>query len=121
MYASYDIEVALDQNAGTVIEEEDMQTLQKLMSEYRFDRALDYIWAEIAHLDAFITENEPYKLIKSDDTDQVEEAKQAVAYLVLRLYDIAAMLSPFMPETSAEIKRIIESAEKPEPLFQRRE
>lgn len=121
MYASYDVEVALDKDTETVIEAEDMETLQQYMSNYRFDEAMDYIWAEIAHLDAFITEEEPYKLIKSDDLNQVEEAKQAVAYLVLRLYDIAAMLSPFMPETAAEIKRIIESGEKPEPLFARRE
>ncbi|MEX2515261.1 MAG: methionine--tRNA ligase [Candidatus Paceibacterota bacterium] len=121
MYASYDVEVALDRDVETVIEEEDMQTLQELMHVYRFDRALDYIWAEVAHLDAFITENEPYKLIKSDDPDQVEEAKQAVAYLVLRLYDIAAMLTPFMPETAADIRKTLESGKKPEPLFLRRE
>lgn len=121
MYASYDIEVALDKDAETVIEAEDMQTLQEYMNNFRFDQALDYIWAEIAHLDAFITDQEPYKKIKSDDEDEVEDAKQAVAYLVLRLYDVAAMLSPFMPETAAEIKRIIEVGEKPDPLFARRE
>lgn len=121
MYASYDVEIALDRDTETVIEAEDMQTLQEHMNDYRFDEAMDYIWAEVAHLDAFITEEEPYKKIKSEDEEAVEEAKQAVAYLALRLYDVAAMLSPFMPETAAEIRRIIESGEKPEPLFARRE
>jgi methionyl-tRNA synthetase len=82
---------------------------------------MDYIWAEIAHLDAFITVEEPYKKIKSDDPEQVEKARQAVAYLVIRLFDIASMLTPFMPETAAEIKRVIEAKKKPEPLFQRKE
>jgi len=121
MYASYDVEVALDHDAETVIEEEDMQTLQEKMNTYRFDRVMDYIWAEIAHLDAFITVEEPYKKIKSDDPEQVEKARQAVAYLVIRLFDIASMLTPFMPETAAEIKRVIEAKKKPEPLFQRKE
>lgn len=121
MYASYDVEIALDKDAETVIEAEDMETLQGYMNNYRFDEAMDYIWAEVAHLDAFITEEEPYKKIKSDDEDIQEEAKQAVAYLALRLYDVAAMLTPFMPETAADIKRTIESGERPEPLFARRE
>lgn len=121
MYASYDVEISLDTDAGTVIEEEDMQTLQEHMNNYRFDEAMDYIWAEIAHLDAYITDQEPFKKIKSDDLEEVEEAKQAVAYLTIRLYDVAAMLAPFMPETAEKIKRIIELGEKPEPLFERRE
>lgn len=121
MYASYDIEIAIDADAGTTIEEEDLQTLQEHINNYRFDKAMNYIWAEIAHLDAYIAEEEPYKKIKSDDEDEVEEAKQTVAYLTIRLYDIAAMLAPFMPETSQEIKRIIELGEKPEPLFERQE
>jgi methionyl-tRNA synthetase len=121
MYVSYDVKVAIDYKAETTLEQEDGEALAGFINEYRFDRALDYIWAEIGHLDAFITKEEPYKLIKSDDPEQVEEAKQAVAYLVLRLYDIASMLTPFMPETAKEIKRIIEAKEKPQPLFQRKD
>lgn len=119
MYASYDVEVALDEDQA--IQDEDMDTLSEHMDNFRFDEAMDYIWGELTHLDEFITANEPYKGIKSDDEDEVQEAKEAVAYLVLRLYDIAVMLTPFMPETAQKIQSILENAEDPEPLFERRE
>jgi methionyl-tRNA synthetase len=119
MYASYDVEVALDTEAA--IQQEDMETLSGHMDEFRFDKAMDYIWGELTHLDEFITANEPYKGIKSDDEEEVQEAKEAVAYLVLRLYDIAAMLTPFMPETAQKVQSILEAGDDPEPLFERRE
>lgn len=121
MYIDYEVEVAIDSDQKTAIPEEDMETLQQHMNRYRFDKAMDYIWAELSHLDAYITDSEPYKKIKSDDEDEVEEAKRAVAYLVIRLYDLAIMLLPFLPETSEEIQRIIEEKEMPEPLFSRKE
>jgi methionyl-tRNA synthetase len=120
MYASYDVEVALDRNSHT-LQEEDIQTLAEHMNEFRFDRAMDYIWAEIGHLDAYIAETEPYKGIKSDDEETQDDAKEAVAYVTIRLYDVAVMLEPFLPETAEKIQNILENGEKPEPLFARKE
>jgi len=119
MYSSYDVDVAFDRDK--TMQDEDLETLKGHMNNFRFDQAMDYIWQEISHLDAFITDKEPYKGIKSDDEDEVQEAKEAVAYLALRLYDIAEMLKPFMPETSGEIQDILEGGRDPEPLFKRRE
>jgi methionyl-tRNA synthetase len=118
MYARYDVDVAFDQEAA--MQDEDLQTLAGHMDDYRFDQAMDYIWQEISHLDVFITDKEPYKGIKSDDEDEMLEAKEAVAYLALRLYDIAEMLKPFMPETGDKIQEILEDGRDPEPLFERR-
>jgi len=118
MYASYDVDVAFDQEAA--MQDEDLQTLAGHMDDYRFDQAMDYIWQEISHLDAFITDKEPYKGIKSDNEDEMQEAKEAVAYLALRLYDIAEMLKPFMPKTGEETQKILEDGRDPEPLFKRR-
>lgn len=119
MYASYDVEVAVDEQEA--MQEEDMKKLASYMDDFQFDEAMDYIWNEISHLDAFITDREPYKGIKSDDDEKVEQAKQDVAYLVLRLYDIAVMLKPFMPETAQKVQTILEDQEDPDPLFQRKE
>jgi len=118
MYSSYDVAVAFDEKKA--MQDEDLQTLAGHMDDYRFDQAMDYIWQEISHLDAFITDKEPYKGIKSDNEDEMQEAKEAVAYLALRLYDIAEMLKPFMPETGEEIQKILEDGRDPEPLFKRR-
>ncbi len=121
MYTSYDMEVAIDSDEQTAIEMEDMETLQEHMNNYRFDEALDYIWAEIGHLDAYITDQEPYKKIKSDDEGEQENAKEVVAYVVIRLYDVAVMLEPFMPETARRIQEIVEEEEMPDPIFERKE
>jgi methionyl-tRNA synthetase len=121
MAVSYEVEVALDHEAETTVEVEDMETLIEHMNNYRFDKALNYIWAEVAHLDAFIAQKEPYKQVKSDDEEEVAAAKEVVAYLVIRLYDISAMLTPFMPETAERIQEIVAVHEKPEPLFERKE
>lgn len=119
MYASYDVEVVLETEEA--MQEEDMERLSQHMNNFRFDEAMDYIWEEVSHLDAFITDREPYKGIKSDDDEEVEQAKQNVAYLVLRLYDIAHMLKPFMPETARKIQEILEEGRDPQPLFARKE
>ncbi|PSO45103.1 MAG: methionine--tRNA ligase [Parcubacteria group bacterium SW_6_46_9] len=119
MYSSYDVDVAFDQEAA--MQDEDLEILTEHMNNFRFDQAMDYIWQEVSHLDAFITDREPYKGIKSDDEDDVREAKEAVAYLALRLFDIAEMLKPFMPETSEEIQDILKEGRDPEPLFERKE
>jgi methionyl-tRNA synthetase len=119
MYASYDVDVALDSEAA--VQDEDLETLSDHMNDYRFDKTMDYIWGELTHLDEFITDREPYKGIKSDDEDEVQEAKEAVAYVVLRLYDIAHMLTPFMPETAQKVQTILENQKDPDPLFERKE
>jgi methionyl-tRNA synthetase len=119
MYASYDVEVAVDDTEA--MQEEDLDKLADYMSDFKFDEAMDYIWNEISHLDAFITDREPYKGIKSDDDEEVQQAKQDVAYLVLRLYDIAEMLKPFMPNTGEKIQDILEKRKDPDPLFERKE
>lgn len=121
MQVKYEVDVALDTDDESVIEEEDFQTLQTHMNNYRFDEAMNYIWAEIGHLDAYISEEEPYKKIKSDEEDEVRQAKEVVAYVIIRLYDIAHMLDPFMPDTAQKVKEILEAGDIPEPLFERKE
>ena len=42
--------------------------------------------------------------------------------MVLRLYTIARMLNPIMPETNAVLKKLIKENKKPEtPLFPRKD
>jgi methionyl-tRNA synthetase len=86
----------------------------------RFDikSAADYIWNEIAELDKFIQETEPFKVVKVD----VEKGKALISDMVVRLYRIARMLNPIMPETNVILKKLIKENKKPEkPLFMRKE
>ena len=62
-----------------------------------------------------ITETEPFKLVKS----QPEKGKVLMVELVSELYEVGALLEPFMPETSQKIKEAVVANKKPENLFPR--
>lgn len=87
-----------------------------LVSEFKFHEALDQIWKKIGDLDQKITDEAPFKLIKTDP----EAAKVILRDLVIDLYTIGRMLNPIMPQTSKAIKDAVKSLKKPEnPLFPR--
>lgn len=115
MLVKYDVEVAVEK-PDVVWEDDEWDELQTAVAEFRFHDALDYLWAEISQLDAFIADRQPYKKIVADP----DEAKEDVAYLAIRLYDLAVVLKPFMPETAQRIQAIIKNRTAPdEPIFPR--
>ncbi|MFH1200838.1 MAG: methionine--tRNA ligase [bacterium] len=86
----------------------------------KFDlkQAIDYVWEKIGELDKFIQENEPFKVVKVDE----EKGKALISDMVFRLYQIARMLNPIMPETNIILKKLIKENKKPEkPLFLRKD
>ena len=89
------------------------------ITEFRFNDALDFIFQRIAKSDAFMTEQEPFKKVKSDGTEVVQEGKENIAELVRQLANIATHLSAVMPITSATILDAIRANKKPENLFPR--
>ncbi len=81
-------------------------------------KAADFVWEKIAELDKTIQITEPFKVVKVD----LEKGKEMITDLVLKLYTIARMLNPLMPETSIKLKQLIHDNKKPEtPLFLRKE
>jgi len=90
---------------------------KKAMEEFRLDRACDIVWRHIGELDVEIAEKEPYRLVKTDP----EAAKEMLADMLVKLYTIARMLKPILPETSRIIKGLVKANKKPEkPLFIRK-
>ncbi len=86
----------------------------------KFDikQATDYVWKEIGELDKSIQETEPFKVVKIDEI----KGKELISNMVLRLYRIARMLNPIMPETNILLKKLIKENKKPEkPLFLRKD
>ncbi|MBI3888432.1 methionine--tRNA ligase [Candidatus Nomurabacteria bacterium] len=80
--------------------------------------ATDFVWSKIGELDKFIQENEPFKVVKVDE----KKGKEMISNMVLRLYEIARMLNPIMPETNVALKKLIRENKKPEkPLFMRKD
>ena len=89
------------------------------VEDYRFNDALGLIWAKIAAADKEINESKPWELVDQNP----DQAKVVLTDLTHQIRVIAAELSPFLPETSAEITKLF-SADRikaPKPLFPRLE
>ncbi len=88
------------------------------LEKFEIKQATDFIWNEIQNVDKIIQSTEPFKVVKVD----LEKGKNLISDLVVRLYGIAEMLLPIIPETSEKILNLIKENKKPEtPLFLRKE
>ncbi len=94
------------------------QEFKDHLDKFEINKAMDLIWAQIGELDEFIQKEEPFKVIKVDEN----KGKELISSMVIRLYTIARMLNPIMPETNVLLKKLIKENKKPEkPLFLRKE
>jgi methionyl-tRNA synthetase len=83
----------------------DIAKYQAELENCRFDRALDEVWEQVRGLNQYIDEAKPWVISKSGDSEHLREV---LAYQVSNLLQIAQLLEPFMPETSAKIKSMFE-------------
>lgn len=102
----------------TITESLDMSSYFAFYDAYEINKAGNYIWNEIKALDQYIQENQPFKLVKTDK----EAGQNMISQLVTRLYTVARMLTPILPETSEKIKTLVKNNKTPEvPLFVRKD
>ncbi|MEK7148318.1 MAG: methionine--tRNA ligase [Patescibacteria group bacterium] len=98
------------------------------MSANEINKAADVIWELISHLDQFVTDYEPFKLVKTDK----KAAKNIIWGLLYGLREVAQMLTPMMPDTSETILKLVEASQDGDelvfstkvleaPLFKRKE
>ncbi len=85
------------------------------IEEFKFNEAMDFIFAKISAADVYMNTNEPYKKIKTDS----QTARKDIEHLVRELASIAAHLASAMPFTSETILASIRKNKKPENLFPR--
>lgn len=101
-----------------ISEQSDFTEYFSFFNKFDIKQAVDYVWNEIGELDKFIQEEQPFKVVKVDE----EKGKKLITTTVLRLYQIARMLNPIMPETNVLLKKLIKENKKPEhPLFLRKD
>jgi len=97
---------------------EDMSKYFSYLEKFEINKTCEYIWSEISEMDKFIQENQPFKVVKTDK----EKGQKMISDLVIRLYSVARMLNPILPETSAKIKELIKQNKTPErSLFARKD
>jgi methionyl-tRNA synthetase len=109
-------------SAPVVLADEDTRIEQPFfdsIEQFKFNEAMDLVFEHVAKGDAYMTEHEPYKKIKSEDPKEQEQARADIEKLVRHLAKIAAHLAPAMPETSEKILQAVRENKKPENLFPR--
>jgi len=81
--------------------EEVLVNVEKRMNEYQLSEALKESWKFMTRMNKYIDECEPWKLAKDEDS---KDRLSTVMYnLVEGLYKIAALISPFMPDTAQKM------------------
>lgn len=105
-----------------VLVDADMKIEQEFLENveiFRFNEAMDFIFAKVSAADVFMTTHIPYKKIKSTDAAEQESARADIEYLVRQLAVIAAHLVPAMPHTAMLIAEAVRFNKKPTNLFPR--
>ncbi|TSC64465.1 MAG: methionyl-tRNA synthetase [Parcubacteria group bacterium Gr01-1014_91] len=101
--------------AITKEDEKISEEFSKKIEEFKFNEAMDIVFAKISAADAYMNTNEPYKKIKTD----ADTACRDIEHLVRELYRVAIHLAVAMPSTSEMIKNAVRENKKPENLFPR--
>lgn len=85
------------------------------LTRFEFNHALDYIFERIGAVDARMTTEKPFEVVKDD----AEKGKSIIRELALEVYWIGRFLNAFMPSTSEAIQQAVKENRKPENLFPR--
>ena len=86
--------------------EHDTGAYKEALEACRFDRALDHVWDQVRGLNQYIDQEKPWEIAKTGDDDHLREV---LAQQAGDLLEIAELLEPFLPSTSAKIKSVFES------------
>ncbi len=99
-------------------QEYDLEDVQLLISQYRFNEALEKAWVIVRLANKIVEDEKPWELHAVSNVDKLEEV---LGKLVVMIRDIGLAIEPFMPKAS---KAILEHFEKEKinkmpPLFPR--
>ncbi|MBL1434084.1 methionine--tRNA ligase [Candidatus Wolfebacteria bacterium] len=85
------------------------------IESFKFNEAFDYVWSLVGALDKRITDEEPFKVVKTD----LEKGRVLITEYMQELYAIGRLLYSILPETNKIIKKTVLENKKPENLFGR--
>ena len=95
----------------------DLSMASEAFYNMAFAEGLSLIWKEIAWANQLIDKSKPWELVKTDPA----KVKELLLNLAALLHDIALKISPVMPDTADQMRKVLESGDikKAEPLFQK--
>ncbi|PJE59947.1 MAG: methionine--tRNA ligase [Candidatus Portnoybacteria bacterium CG10_big_fil_rev_8_21_14_0_10_44_7] len=89
-------------------------TKEKLFADFQLNEVLAKIWGRIEKANLAVEQKKLWELIKQDEN----KATDILTELLMAIWQIAQLLSPFMPKTSEKIKEILKN-NKSQILFPR--
>ncbi len=84
---------------------------------FNIKKSADFVWLKMSALDGYIQNNEPFKKIKSPDTEA--QAREDIHFLLMELFRVSILLEPFLPDTSKKIQVGITNGNLESQLFPR--
>ncbi len=95
-----------------------LEDVYTLISQYRFNEALDSVWQIIKLANKMVDDEKPWELHSKANTEKLE---RVLAQLVVMVQDIALALEPFLPTTAKTIQQHFSQPKinKISPLFPR--
>ena len=87
------------------------------LNAFKFNEALDLVWEQIGKGDEYMTERQPFRKLKEEETKA--KAIEDIQRLTNHLATIATYLASIMPMTSAIIMKAVLENKKPDNLFPR--
>lgn len=91
--------------------EHDMQPYRLAMEQLTFNKAVDEVWVIVRALNQYLESVKPWEIAKKRETDPEAEAHlgEVLGHCAGVLLQIADLLTPFLPETAAIIRRTFAS------------
>lgn len=111
MLEKNDIEIDIKEGSDNILKEQ----FDAHMDAYKFDLALEVLWAKIKESDEFLSDKKPWKM---EDKNEIKEVLEMIAQNIL---NISVLLESFMPDTAHKIREQFseKKVKKAEPLFPR--
>ncbi|MFZ1812501.1 MAG: methionine--tRNA ligase [Candidatus Saccharimonadales bacterium] len=90
--------------------EHDSDAYHEAMHALEFNKALDHVWLTVRSLNQYLEDVKPWTVAKTKDTDPEAAAhlEEILLHAAGTLQQVAELLAPFLPDTSAAITKIFE-------------
>lgn len=80
------------------LKDKKFQQYNRNLEEFRFDKALEFIWTKISQADKYLDQKQPWKL-------KGKGLEETLTHLVSEILEIAILLESFLPETAGKIQK----------------
>jgi methionyl-tRNA synthetase len=85
--------------------EHDRGPYDEAIADFRFDKALEYLFTMVRGLNQYIDEEKPWEVAKEDS----EHLRDILAYAAGSVLQVGQLIEPFLPKTGARIQEIFSS------------